>query len=271
MNLEDVFFCILGLVIGSFLNVCIYRLPREKSIVVPSSACPWCQKPIKPWDNIPVLSYLLLRGKCRSCGEKISLRYPFVELLNGALYWATFKEFGMGWHLPFLFAFVSAMVVITFIDLDFQIIPDVISLPGTALGLLGASLFIPDPFADTLNPLSAMVKAPVVGLGTSLLGLVIGFGMFYLIALVGKAMTKTDAMGGGDLKMMAMVGSFLGWKGVLLTTFFGSLSGSIIGIVLIAVKGKGKKTKIAFGPFLALGSLISLFFGGEIVRWYFSL
>lgn len=245
---------VLGLVIGSFLNVCIYRVPRELSVVSPPSSCPNCKTPIKPWDNIPVISYLLLAGKCRKCGEKISLRYPAVELLNGLMYAAVFYHFGIGWHLPLLFALVSSMIVITFIDLDFQIIPDVITLPGMIIGLAASHFITPDPFA----------RYSLLGFGSSLIGLLAGGVSFYLIAVLSKG-----GMGGGDVKMMAMVGSFMGWKGVFLTTLAGSLSGSLIGIGLMIFKGKDRKTKIPFGPFLALGSLLTLFFGRMIFDWYF--
>ncbi len=255
---------IFGLVIGSFLNVCIYRVPRGLSIVRPPSACPICKTSIRPWENIPLLSYIFLKGKCRGCGELISLRYPLVELINGLFYLWAVRYFGPGWHLLFLCAFLSAMVVITFIDLDFQIIPDVITLPGILIGVLGASLFLPDPFtlfaADISSPLLR------VGLINSLIGLFLGGGLFYLIAVLSRG-----GMGGGDIKMMAMVGAFMGWKSVLLTTFLGSLTGSIVGIFLMLVKGKSRKMKIPFGPFLAFGAIITLFFGGRILRWYFHL
>lgn len=246
---------IFGIIVGSFLNVCIYRLPRNISIIRPSSACPSCNTPIKPWDNIPILSYILLRGKCRKCGESISLRYPMVELLNGLFYIAALNNFGLGWHLPFLFAFVSAMIVITLIDLDFQIIPDVITLPGIVIGMISASFLLPDPF-----------NVSVVGFKNSLIGFLLGGGLYYLIAVLSRG-----GMGGGDIKMMAMVGAFSGWKAVLLTTFIGSLVGSIFGIFLMVFKGKGRKTKIPFGPFLALGAIITLFWGGKILHWYFQI
>ncbi len=251
---------ILGLIVGSFLNVCIYRLPRELSIVRPSSACPACKKPIKPWDNIPVLSYIFLRGKCRYCGERISFRYPLIELMNGIFYLAVFYFFGLGWHLLPLFAFVSAMIVITFIDLDFQIIPDVITLPGIVIGVISASFLLPDPF---LNINSQNIPKIIVGFINSAIGLFLGGGLFYIIAIVSRG-----GMGGGDIKMMAMVGAFMGWKAVLMVTFIGSLVGSIVGIFLMLLKGKDRKTKVPFGPFLALGSLITLFFGGAILSWY---
>ncbi|HMK56775.1 MAG TPA: prepilin peptidase [Dissulfurispiraceae bacterium] len=245
---------VFGLVIGSFLNVCIYRLPRELSIVNPPSSCPNCKTPIKPWDNIPVISYILLAGKCRKCSQKISLRYPSVELLNGLLYAAAAYQFGWGWHLPLICALISSMILITFIDLDFQIIPDAITLPGMIIGLASSHFIMPDPFS--MNAL--------LGFTASVIGLLAGGVSFYLIALLSRG-----GMGGGDVKMMAMLGSFLGWKGVFLTTLLGSLLGSLIGIALIVFKGKGRKTKVPFGPFLALGSLVALFFGRIILDWYF--
>ncbi|MFO0754706.1 MAG: prepilin peptidase [Thermodesulfovibrionales bacterium] len=264
MDVYPPFFAFLfGLVVGSFLNVCIYRLPRDMSIISPPSACPRCSTPIRPWENIPLASYLFLRGRCRTCGERISPRYPLVELGNGLLYWAVLAAFGAGWHLPFLFALVSALVVITFIDLDFQIIPDRITLPGIVIGLIGASFLLPDPFGRTSPALTD--PALIVGFRNSLIGLLAGGGLFYFIAVASRG-----GMGGGDIKMMAMVGAFMGWKSILLTTFIGSLTGSAVGIFLMLFRGKGRKAKIPFGPFLAFGSLVSLFFGGIIIRWYFT-
>jgi leader peptidase (prepilin peptidase)/N-methyltransferase len=254
MTLAAIISLVFGLIIGSFLNVCIYRIPRELSIVSPASSCPNCKTPIRAWDNIPVISYLILAGKCRKCGEKISLRYPSVELLNGLMYAAVLYHFGLGWHLPLLFALVSSLIVITFIDLDFQIIPDVITLPGMIIGLAASHFIMPDPFATY----------SLLGFVNSVIGLLAGGVTFYLIAILSRG-----GMGGGDVKMMAMVGSFMGWEGVFLTTLVGSLTGSLIGIGLIIFKGKGRKTKIPFGPFLALGSLVALFFGCMIVDWYF--
>ncbi len=244
---------ILGLIIGSFLNVCIYRIPRGFSIVRPSSSCPSCKTPVRIYDNIPVISYILLRGRCRSCSSAIPLTYPVVELLNAVLYASIIWRFGSGGHAPAYFAFCSAMVVITFVDLEFQIIPDAITLSGIPIGLIAGSLILIDPFFRT----------SMLGFKNSFTGLVSGGGLFYLIAVLSRG-----GMGGGDIKMMAMTGAFLGWKAVLLTTFSASLIGSIAGIILIVFKGKGRKTKIPFGPFLAVGALIALFFGQEIFRFY---
>lgn len=247
-----------GLITGSFLNVCIYRIPRGLSIIIPSSRCPSCNTPIKPWDNIPIVSYIFLGGKCRFCKAKISLRYPLVELLNAIMYALILWRFNFGWHTFVYFVFSSSLIVITFIDLDFQIIPDRITLSGIPIGFLVGSFLLPDPFA----------RSSLLGMKESLIGMVTGFGLFYLVALIGSAIFKKEAMGGGDVKMMAMVGALMGWKAVLLTTFLGSLTGSIIGILLMVLKGKDRKAKIPFGPFLALGTIITLFYGQEILSWY---
>ena len=224
-----------GLVIGSFLNVCIYRIPRDISVVHPSSRCPSCNNAIRAWDNIPVLSYVLLGGKCRYCRAKISARYPLVEALNAFLYVAVFWRYGLNWHFAAYSLLCSALVVITFIDLDFQIIPDRITLPGIPIGLIAGSLLLPDPF----------LRATLLGYKASLIGMLAGGGFFYLVAVLSKG-----GMGGGDIKMMAMVGALMGWKSILLTTFIGSLTGSAIGIFLMIFKGGGRKTHSAHNQVL---------------------
>ena len=244
---------ILGSVIGSFLNVCVYRMPRNLSIISPSSRCPSCDTPIKPYDNIPILSYLLLGGRCRVCKARISFRYPLVEFLNASLYVLVLWRFGAAWHILIYLILCSALIVITFIDLDFQIIPDVITLPGIVIGFIAGSFLMPDPF----------MRYSHLAFLSSLIGFLAGGGLYYAIAVLSKG-----GMGGGDIKMMAMVGALMGWKSVILTTFLGSLTGAIVGIFLMVFKGKGRKTKIPFGPFLALGVLITLFFGQEIFQWY---
>ena len=244
----------LGLLVGSFLNVCIWRMPRNLSVVTPPSSCPKCNTKIKPWDNIPVLSYAILGGKCRKCGEPISLRYPMIEALNAALYWMVLWRYGMGLHLIALLPFVSALVVITFIDLEFQIIPDEISIGGAVLGLVAGALVLPDPF----------VRSVMLGWDGSLIGAASGFTAFFLIAIA-----SNGGMGGGDIKMMAMVGAVLGWKGVFLTTLAGSMMGSIVGLYLMAMHGKGRKTKVPFGPFLAAGALLTLLAGQEIFNFIY--
>jgi leader peptidase (prepilin peptidase)/N-methyltransferase len=251
---------IFGSVIGSFLNVCIYRMPQGLSVVSPSSRCTSCGKPIRFYDNIPVLSYILLKGKCRYCKTGLSVRYPIIEFLNAALYVLLLNRYGHDspWVLLVYFIFISSLIVIFFIDLDHQIIPNSITLPGIPLAVILGSTILPDPF----------IRVDLLGYKASIIGFVAGGGFFYLVAILGKAILKKDAMGGGDIKMMAMIGGLLGWKGVILTTFFGSLIGSIIGISLISLKGREWGSRIPFGPYLALGALISLFWGQDIFMWY---
>jgi leader peptidase (prepilin peptidase) / N-methyltransferase len=248
----DVIVFIFGAVIGSFLNVCIYRIQREESIVWPGSRCPTCGKAIAWHDNLPMISFLFLLGRCRACRAPISWRYPLVEALNGAGYLLLLRQFGLSWPTLIYALFFSALVVVTFIDLDIQIIPDVISLPGTAVGL-AVSYWLPQGFVS------------------SLIGFVVGGGLFWLVAEVGSRILKQEAMGGGDIKLIAMVGAFLGWHNVLLTIFLASLTGAAVGLSFMAVKGWGRKTPIPFGPFLALGAVLSLFFGTTIVEWYVGL
>lgn len=249
----------LGLTIGSFLNVCIYRMPIDKSVVTPRSFCPSCNTPVSAKDNIPVLSYLILGGRCRACRSAISVRYPMIEILNAALYALVYLRTGMGWHLPVYLALTSSLIVITFIDLDHQIIPDEITLAGIGIGFVAASFILPDPFDRGIA---------IMGWKQSLIGAGVGFSLFYLVAVAGSFIFKQDAMGGGDIKFMAMAGAFLGWKGVLMTTFLGSLFGSIIGIVVMRLKGTGRKTVLPFGPFLAIAVFITLLWGHEIMVWW---
>lgn len=249
-----------GSVVGSFLNVCIYRIPRGISIIIPSSRCPSCNNPIRPWDNIPILSYFLLKGRCRFCKEKISFRYPIVEFLNATLYLIVLWKFGSDFSLFLLiyFVFISSLIIITFIDIEYQIIPNSITFPGILIALVFGSTILPDPFS----------RGELLGLKASIIGALLGGGLFYIVGVLGTAVFKKDAMGGGDIKMMAMVGGFLGWKGVMLTTFLGSLSGSVIGIFLILLKGKKWGSKIPFGPYLAFGAILSLMLGQEFLTWY---
>ncbi|HET6515953.1 MAG TPA: prepilin peptidase [Thermodesulfovibrionales bacterium] len=249
---------LLGAIIGSFLNVCIYRIPRGLSVVSPSSRCPSCGTTIKVYDNIPIISFFILGGRCRYCSGKIPLRYPLVETLNALMYISAVWRYGLGWQTPFLFAFCSSMIVITFIDIDFQIIPNVITLPGIVVGLVASSLVFPDPFAVNAT----------LGFKEGMIGLLAGGGLFYFIAFVSQLILRQEAMGMGDVKMMAMVGAFMGWKAILLTTFAGSLIGSIVGILVMVLTGTGRKAKLPFGPFLAAGAILTLFVGQEIMVFY---
>lgn len=235
-----------GMLFGSFLNVCIYRIPRGESIAFPASHCPNCQHPIKPYDNIPVVSFLWLRGKCRSCNAAISWRYPMVEALTGVLFWYIVHRYSFTWAALAYTVFTALLIAISFIDLDHMIIPDVLSLPGIALGI-AASFVIPRPWYD------------------SLIGLFVGGGMIWIVGSLGELVFKKEAMGGGDVKLMAMIGAFLGWKMVLLTIFFASLIGAIIGIAMKLATGN---EYIPFGPFLSAGALCALFFGEKFLQWY---
>jgi len=261
-----------GLVVGSFLNVCIVRLPREQSIVSPRSQCPRCRTLIRWYDNIPLVSFLALRGKCRSCGLPISWRYPLVELLNGLLYLWACAAFGLTGEAGMVMALCSALLVITFIDLDHQIIPDVITLPGMVIGLLAAPLFmsaLEPPLAFGLGRLVPSAGTYLTGFVNSLVGLVLGAAPLFIIGWLWERLRKVEAMGGGDVKYMGMVGSFLGWKGAFLTIMLGALTGSIVGLTLIALKQHQMDKVIPFGPYLAFGTLLTLFYGADIIDWYF--
>lgn len=243
---------LLGLFIGSFLNVCIYRLPRAESIVWPGSHCPACGAAVKPWDNIPLLSYLLLRGRCRQCAAPIALRYPLVELISALLALGLFYRFGLTPAFGIYYLFACALVVVTFIDLDYQIIPDRISLGGIVVGLVLVS-WLPVSYKDALIGLAA-------GAGV-LLAIIYGY---YFI-------TKRQGMGGGDVKLLGMIGVFIGWQGVAFTIFVASLIGAVVGVAWIAVQGKDMKAAIPFGPFLSLGAIIYLFWGSPLIDWYLLL
>ena len=250
---------IFGAIVGSFLNVCILRIPNGESIVHPPSHCPSCKAPIAFYDNIPLLSYLILRGRCRACRESISARYFAVELLTASLTAALFYKFGLGPAFFASFIFVGALIVISFIDLDVMIIPDVISLPGIVLGLLfsiAGRYALEDPFEIIPSPLN------------SLIGLLVGGGFLLAVGWIYEVFTKVEGMGGGDIKLFAMIGAFLGWKSLLGTLLFASLGGSVIGITVMLVKGVGRRHPIPFGPFLCLGALLYLFFGKELAAFY---
>ena len=245
-----IFVFAMGAAIGSFLNVCIYRLPQDLSIAAPRSFCPACRTPIRAYDNIPILSFLLLGGKCRKCRAPISWRYPLVEALTGGLALALFLKLALTFSFFCYFCFAAVLVVITFIDLDHRLIPDAISLPGILIGFL----------------LSFLAVTP--GVWNSLLGIVIGGGSLYLVAVVYEFVTKREGMGGGDVKLLAMIGAWLGWKAVLFTLFFSSLTGSLVGGALMVARKEDGKLAIPFGPFLTFSAMAYVFFGEKLVRWY---
>jgi leader peptidase (prepilin peptidase)/N-methyltransferase len=244
---------IFGAIVGSFLNVCICRMPKDESVVSPPSHCPNCDYRIRWYDNIPLFSYLLLRGKCRGCGTHISLQYPLVELLNGLLTLALFLRFDFSVAFLALFLFCSALVVITFIDLEHQIIPDEISLTGIVIGFI---------FSFFLHGYSWL---------NSLLGILLGGGSLLLVAYGYQWLTGKEGMGGGDIKLLAMMGAFLGWKSVLFIIFASSLIGSVVGITMMLVQKKDSKLAIPFGPYLAFGAVLYIFYGRQLIHWYLNL
>lgn len=240
------FSAVFGLIIGSFLNVCIYRIPRDKSIVWPPSSCPGCNARIKWYDNIPVLSYLWLRGKCRSCKQPISLQYPVVELLTGALTVLFVWRFGLSVWTFVTVAAVYALIILSVIDLELMIIPDRFSLGLIVLGLA---------FAWANPNFSGVWWQKEL---SSLLGAGVGLFGVLAIALIGTWMFKKEAMGGGDVKLMGGVGAFIGWEGVITTVVFASFFGLVYALFLMIFKGKKGGDAIPFGPFLSLGALINL-------------
>ncbi len=319
---------IFGLLIGSFLNVCIHRLPRDESLLFPASHCPACGAAIPPWLNIPVVSYLLLKGRCRSCSASISPIYPTVELLTATLWLLLLLRFGLNLHFFVLAFLCSALVVVTFIDLEHQIIPDEISItgifigfayssysttyvyPATAIGLSVAiitllilfgrqllsillTLFTKPSsessesgeesefrygeylklFALTIPAMACgsyfLLKFPGQNWADSLLGILMGTDIIVLSTLLYYLLRKAEGMGGGDIKLLAMMGAFFGWQAIPFIIFVSSLAGSLIGIiVMLAKKGDGKLA-IPFGPFLVIGALLHIFYGPQIVSWYF--
>lgn len=244
---------ILGGIIGSFLNVCIYRIPARESIVHPPSRCPQCGITIRWYQNVPLLSYIFLGGRCTGCRVHISLRYPLVETLTGLLFGIVFWRFDLQWATPGYWVFVAALIVISFIDVDHQIIPDVISIPGIVVGFL-FSFFV-----------------PWMSWTDSLLGILAGGGSLYLVAGGYQMLTKKEGMGGGDIKLLAMIGAFLGWKAVLPVIFLSSFMGTTVGVPLMLIKRTNSKLAIPFGPFLAAAAIVYLFWGNGLIRWYLHL
>lgn len=244
---------LIGIFIGSFLNVCIYRIPREESIAFPPSHCTNCNKPLRPQHLFPILSYLFLRGKCGYCSTKISLRYPLVELMTGMLFILLYLKLGMDARYIFYASLTCILICITFIDYDYQIIPDGLLLFGMGLGVLYklvAYLMLDQP-PHFLN---------------SLLGLLLGGGFFLLIAIL-----SNGGMGGGDIKLMGMLGFWFGWQTILFITLFAFITGSIMSILLLISKLKSRKDAIPFGPFIVISVFISIFYRDSILSWYINL
>ena len=241
---------VLGLIVGSFLNVCILRLPHDMSVVLPASHCPACKTPLRAFDNIPLLSFIALRGRCRYCDVKISWRYPLVESLNGLAYVFAAVRFGLE-PATFVYALLlSTLIVVTLIDLNHQIIPNEITFPGMPLGLIAAATVLPLSWLD------------------SLIGLLCGGGVLFFVVWISPYIFGREGMGMGDVKLLAMLGAFLGWKATLLTLLLGSFFGAVVGGGLMATKLIKHSEPIPFGPFLALGAVLALFFGGSLIEWY---
>ena len=248
-----VFSFFFGLIWGSFLNVCIHRIPLKQSIIHPSSSCPNCGTPVRFYDNIPIISYIFLLGRCRHCSKRISVQYPVVELIMGLLSLGLFLKFGLSPQYFLFFLFSAALVIISFIDLQHQIIPDIISLPGIIIGLAVSFVFIHMGWMD------------------SMIGIIAGGGSLYIVAFVFERLTGKEGMGGGDVKLLAMIGAWMGWRGLLFIILLSSLTGTVIGSISLLAARKGLKAKIPFGPFLSLGALIYLFWGQELKFWYYNL
>ena len=239
----------LGLLVGSFLNVCIYRLPRGESLAWPASHCTTCDRPLSWYENIPLLSWAVLRGRCRTCRSRISIRYPIVELITGVLFAGAYFAFGLTPLLPVRLLFACAMIVLFAIDLEHQILPNEITLPGIAIGFLCA-LFLPP------------------GWKSSLIGLLAG-GLFpFLVAEAYLRIRKREGMGMGDFKMLAMVGAFLGWPLVWVTLILACVLGIVIGGGALLASRRGMATRIAFGTFIAIAALVCAYFGGPATRLY---
>lgn len=269
-----VFVFLFGLIIGSFLNVCILRIPSGKSIVMPASACPKCGTPIRPYDNIPVLSYVFLGGKCRACKTRISPMYPAVELLTALLFFACYSAFGLTTETLKWAVFSAILIVLVFTDLRERILPDVVNYTGFGLGL-ALSLFT-KPIDGTANWISNRIfdfppPAPVLSLVDAVFGAAAGSGALWLVSELYLRLRKREGMGMGDVKMMLMVGAFVGLKRTLLTIFAGSLLGSVIGVAFILARRKDSNYELPFGTFLGLAALLVVFFGTPVVNWYQSL
>lgn len=252
----------LGAIVGSFLNVVIHRYPREESIVFPSSRCPDCGTAIKPYDNVPILAYVWLLGRCRACRAPISVRYPLVELANALFYVAIYIRTGLTWGFLPIAALVSMTIALIYIDLEIQILPDVIDLPGVAIGLLIGALHFGASYPDFL-----LSKT----LFESIAGAIAGAGVLLAIALAYQLLRKIEGMGLGDVKMMAMLGAAVGWEPLFPLIVIASVTGAIIGGVVAAKSAKGMQAAVPFGVFLGLAFLIVLFFGAQLWPAYLNL
>lgn len=247
--------------LGSFLNVCIYRIPLEQSVVRPGSHCPKCRHPIAWYDNIPVLSYVVLRGKCRHCQTRISPRYALVETLTAVLFLGIWVKYGWSPLTPVYLLVTFGLILATFVDFDHFIIPDRVSIGGMLLGLI-CSAAVPE-LHGSVRVLDSVVS--------SVIGLVVGGGVLWLVAVVGKMAFRKDAMGFGDVKLLGAIGAFMGWEGVLFTIMLSSLAGSAVGLLFIATSRHEWQSRIPYGPYLSLAAVIWILWGMEwwaaYIRW----
>jgi leader peptidase (prepilin peptidase) / N-methyltransferase len=273
-TLIPIFVFLFGLIIGSFLNVCILRIPAGKSIVLPSSACPKCRTPIRAYDNIPVLSYFVLGGKCRKCKTRISWMYPLVEFLTGAAFLAVYAAFGLSAEAAKWAVFAAILIVLVFTDLRERLLPDVVNFTGLGLGLVfslftkptdGSALWFSNRLFDFPPP------PPVLSFVDALIGAAFGSSLLWLVSEAYFRLRAREGMGLGDVKMMLMAGAFLGAKRTLLTIFAGSLLGSVIGVIFILARRKDSTYELPFGTFLGVGAILVVFFGTPVVNWYQSL
>lgn len=271
-----ILYALLGLVIGSFLNVCIGRIPLKKSVVSPGSHCPHCGGAIRFYDNVPLLSFLLLRGKCRSCGARISWQYPLVELLTALAFLACALKWRFAPPTYVNSLLLSVIIILIFVDYRHRILPNMLTLPGAVAGILlspfQARSFHADPLsgiaASLLWPANPDSVLPWIG---SVLGAIVGAGFLLVTAIGYEKLRHRQGLGMGDVKMMAMVGAFLGWPLVLLTITAGSVLGVLAGFFLILFRGMNLQTKMAFGVFLGIGSAISLFYGPQLFAWWLQI
>lgn len=246
------FFFILGAILGSFANVLILRVPAGQNVALPGSQCFSCKKPVLWYDNLPLISWLLLRGRCRHCGASFSFRYWFVEALTAVMFALVFYKFGWSWFLPEMLIFVFGLIVVTFIDFDHFLLPDVFTLPGIVIGLVGAVLIPERSVVD------------------SVLGLLFGGGFLWALAYFYYLVRKEEGLGGGDIKLLAWIGAVLGWKAVPFVIMSSSVLGSLVGLAMATRSKQGMKTMIPFGPYLAFGAVLYIFAGAKIAEMYMS-
>lgn len=258
-----------GLAVGSFLNVCIYRIPRRRSVLLQRSRCPHCDAPVKPWENIPLLSFLLLRGRCRKCRGRISWVYPVVEALTAVLFYLLFLKYQFGSALYVNLVFFSMLVILLFVDLFERILPNVITLGGLGLGLV-ISPWQSREFMGA-DPLFSGLSGNWASYLQSLAGAVAGGGVLWLVGIVYLKLRKVEGMGFGDVKMMAMVGAFLGWRYTWVTIFLGSLLGAVVGSSFIYLLRKDRRYELPFGTFLGVSAMVTTLWGQDLLGWYLSL